>query len=447
MGAKRLLSLIPPEQILLWSVLITIIVGTILLSLPIAQVSPLHLIDVFFTATSATTVTGMFTVPLDSFSLFGKAIILILIQIGGLGLITMTLLFLNMIMNFGLTTQLFAGHILEVESWKQIKSILLSIFFVTIACEFIGMLCIFAVISPHYSSAGLGWFVSAFHAVSAFCSAGITLLDGGMSNYQYSYVIVIVTIILMYIGELGFITWREIGSWIEAKREQKPYRFSLHSKIVLYGSTVLLLCSGIIFWILEHNNILAHQSAGHSIISTLFYAVSFRSSGFLLTSLGSFHLATILLIMIIAFIGSAPGSTGSGIKITTFAIFLASIRAAIWGDKAVTIKGRSISLTQVFRAIAIVSLGIGWIILCTFCLLITEQNFTFIQILFESLSAFSSLGISTGITAYLTSIGKIIIMISMIIGRIGSYTLILALKFRKKTDVDFSYPEERVMLG
>ncbi len=446
MGTKRIMFGLPPEQILLWAIFIAIAIGAFLLSLPIAQVKPVALLDVIFTTASATTVNGMFTVPIDDFTLFGKAVILFLIQIGGLGLITMTFLFLSMFMNLGLGSQLMAGRILEIESWKQIKKVLILIILVTLCCEFVGTLCIFGVVASKYT-VGMAWFVSLFHAISSFCSAGITLLDGGMSNYSHSYVIVVVTMVLMYIGELGFITWQEIGNWMQAKRERKPYRFSLHSKIVLYASTMLLICTGIIFWILEHKNILANEGAADSILSTLFYAISFRSSGFLLTSIGNFHLATIMLIMFISFIGSAPGSTGSGVKVTTFAIFLATIRAAISGKTAVTLKGRSIALSQVFRAMAIISLGLGWVILSTFCLLITEQGFTFIQVLFESMSAFSSLGMSTGITASLSAFGKFFIIISMIIGRIGSFTLILALKLRKRKEAEFSYPEERVMLG
>ncbi len=446
MGTKRIMLGLPPEQILLWAIFIAIGMGALLLSLPMAQIKPVALLDVIFTSASATTVNGMFTVPIDDFTLFGKAVILFLIQIGGLGLITMTFFFLSMFMNLGLGSQLMAGRILEIENWKQIKKVLILIILVTLCSEFLGTLCIFGVVASKYT-VGMAWFVSLFHAISSFCSAGITLLDGGMSNYSHSYVIVLVTMALMYIGELGFITWQEIGNWIQAKREKKPYRFSLHSKIVLYASTMLLICTGIIFWILEHKNILANEGAADSILSTLFYAISFRSTGFLLTSIGSFHLATIMLIMFISFIGSAPGSTGSGIKVTTFAVFLATIRAAISGKTVVSLKGRTIALSQVYRAMAIISLGLGWVILSTFCLLITEQGFTFIQVLFESMSAFSSLGMSTGITASLSTFGKLFIIISMIIGRVGSFTLILALKLRKRKEAEFSYPEERVMLG
>jgi trk system potassium uptake protein TrkH len=446
MSTRRLLAIFPPEQLVLLSIVGTICVGTILLALPSAQIKPAPLLDLFFTATSATCVTGLFTIPIDQFSLFGKAVLLLLIQIGGLGIITMTLLFLSTFMNLGLGTQLMAGRILELESWKQIRRTLFVIISVTFLTELLGTVCIFGVLKKSYSF-GMALFIATFHSVSSFCSAGITLLEGGMSAYSNNIIMVLITIILMFVGELGFVTWQEISDWFIAKLQHKTYRFSLHSKIVLYASTILLSCSGIIFWILEHNNILANLSAMQTTINTLFYVISFRSTGFLLTSIGSFHLATILLIMIIAFIGSAPGSTGSGIKVTTFAIFLATVKAAISGKTSVTIKGRTIPMSQVFRAIAILIFGLGWILLTTFCLLITEKGFSFIEILFESTSAFTSLGMSTGITSKLSTIGKLFLITSMIVGRIGSFTLILALKLRKKQEVEYTYPEERVMLS
>lgn len=168
----------------------------------------------------------------------------------------------------------------------------------------------------------------------------------------------------------------------------------------------------------------------------------------MLTGIGNFHLATILMIMGLAFIGSSPGSTGGGVKLTTFAVYLATIKAALFGHTEVTIKGRTIAISQVFRAISIISLSVAYILLTTFCLLITEKGFTLIEILFESASAFTSLGASTGITSGLSTVGKLFIITAMIIGRIGAFALILALKLTKKRDTtEYSYPQERVMLS
>ncbi len=446
MSSKHVAKILSPEKIILFSFIVAIGIGTAILALPMCQVQPIPLLDLFFTATSATCVTGLFTISLAQFTLIGKAVLLILIQLGGLGLITMTIIVLSMFMNLGLGTQSMAGKILEIESWRQIKKILITITLVTICSELIGTLLIFSVLKHDYSN-GMAWFTALFHAVSSFCSAGITLFEGGMSAYKHSYLIIFTTMILMFIGELGFITWQEIGQWVRARYRKKRYRFSLHSKIIFHASTTLIICSGIIFWILEYRNILAHSSIVQTITDTLFYVVSFRSTGFILTSAGSFQIATIMLIMFISFVGSAPGSTGSGIKITTFAVFLAAVKAAISGKTAVSLQGRSIRLSQVYRSIAIVSVGFGWVLLTTFCLLITEQGFTFIEIFFEAMSSFTSLGMSTSITPSLSTVGKLFIIGSMIIGRIGSFTLILALKLKKRPATEFSYPEEQIMLG
>ncbi len=446
MNSRRIGPLLPPEQLILVSILLAIGVGTFLLSLPMARTTPIPLLDLIFTATSCLSVTGLLTIPLTQFTSFGHIIILIMIQIGGLGLITLTLFFLSFVMELGLGTQFMAGHILELETWRQIRRILFLIFFVTVGSELFGALLLFTVFQNYYPT-DQAIFISLFHAISSFCSSGITLFDNGLQQFKDSYIVLFTTIGLMFIGELGFITWQELGRAVKARYFKKPYRFSLHSKIILYGSLALLITTTIMFWIIEHNNVLAQSSLSQSIIESIFYAISFRSSGFLLAPLGTFQLATLLLIMIIAFIGSAPGSTGGGIKITTFTLFIATIRSAISGEDVVTIKGRSIALTQIFRSVGIVAAGIGWIVLVTFCLLITEKGFTFIEIFFETTSAFTSLGMGSGVAARLSFIGKWFIIMSMIIGRIGSLTLILALKYRKKTDVEFSYPEERVMLG
>lgn len=444
---KTLLNTLPPEQIVLLSLLATIGIGTALLSLPAAQIQPIPLIDLFFTATSATCVTGLFTIPLDHFTFFGKAVILGLVQIGGLGLITMTLVLLALFMQFNMETQLMAGQILEINSWRQIRRILATIVIVTLLSELVGTLLISNAINLQHLEHP--WFTALFHSISSFCNAGFTIFSGGeLDAYRTNNLMLCTTMTLMFIGGLGFITWHEIGKYLYARYQGRLYRFSLHSKIILYGSTALIICSSIIFWILEHKHLLAGLTTSQTIINSFFYSLSFRSAGFLLSDIASFTQATLLFVMILSFIGSSPGSTGSGVKITTFTLFLATLKAAIQGKTTVTLRGRSLALGQIYRSIGIVSLGAIWIIITVFCLLITQPStFSFFDIVLESVSAFTCVGVSTGITPALTSIGKLFIMISMMIGRIGSFTLILAVKLRKTPETEFTYPEERVMLG
>jgi trk system potassium uptake protein TrkH len=235
---------------------------------------------------------------------------------------------------------------------------------------------------------------------------------------------------------------------IKARWNDRRYVFSLHSKIIMYTSALLVFGFAVLFWILEHNNTLGTMTFTQGITNALFHGVTLRSAGILAVPIAQLHIATIFCILILAFIGSAPGSTGSGIKVTTLAIFLATVKAAVSGRTSVEIRGRSIAKEQVYKAVAIVSLSIAWIAFCTLCLLITEPTADFVDLFFETISGFSNLGLSTGITPFLSTLGKFFIMISMVIGRIGSLTLIFALKFQSKPETSgFSYPEERVMLS
>ena len=206
--------------------------------------------------------------------------------------------------------------------------------------------------------------------------------------------------------------------------------------------------TAIIFLLLENHNTLQHFSIPLKCANAIFHAVSFKSCGFVLANLTDFYPATIFFIIIVGLIGSAPGSTGSGMKITTIMLFLSTVRAAINGRSTVDIFEREIPLDQIYKVIAIVSLSIGWILFTTFCLLITEINWNFLDIFFETISAFSNVGFSLKGTEKLSDFGKLFIMATMFIGRIGSLTFILGLKLKaRKETVEYSYPEERVMLS
>ncbi|MCX5924979.1 MAG: hypothetical protein NT124_01615 [Candidatus Dependentiae bacterium] len=446
--AKALLTYFSPGRMLLFSIVCTIAFGTALLALPQASIKPISLIDLIFTATSATCVTGLFTIPLEQFTVFGHSIILLLMQIGGIGIITMSLFFMSLFMDFGLSTQLMARHVLELESWKNIKKLLVFSISMTFAVELIGALCVMITIAPTvpFTSA---LFLSLFHSVSSFCNAGISIFQHTPhAFYETNTSILLITMTLMFIGGLGFITWHEIMRYLQTIKTTPRRRFSLHSKIILYGTGFLFLFSAFLLYLLERNNLFANMSGSQKVLHVLFHAVSFKGSGFLLSAPHTLRLATLLLIMMISFIGSAPGSTGSGVKITTIAIFFATIRSVLLGRTAVEIRGRQIALDQVIKSIAIIALSSCWIMFTCFCLSITEPQWSFFDILSETFAACTNLGISTGVSAHLSSIGKLFIIASMLIGRIGAIGFILALRLKlTHSNRTFSYPEERVMLG
>jgi len=440
--AKRLLHRYP-GRVILASFLLTIMTGTLFLALPICQATPTKFFDIFFSVCSATTVTGLLTVPITNFTTIGHIVILTLMQIGGLGLITMLLFFVSMFVDIGLTTQLMAGEILEVDSIKTIRHLIKFIIATTLTCETLGAFLTFIAI---YKKLPLSEaiFKSIFHSVSAFCNVGITLFPNGMTDFVHNPLMLINTALLGFLGGFGFLALYQIVQYF--LHPKHPRKLNLHTYIVLWMSVAIIVVGCSLFWILEHNNTLSSMNMTSQWLNALYNTMCSRSTGALSININNLQLATIFMIMCIAFVGSSPGSTGSGIKTTTFAILLATTKAAITGKDSIHIRQRKLKKIQIYRALAIVMVALFWIAIVTFLLLITEKNLPFLDIFFETISSFSVLGITTGITPLLSNMGKTFIIATMIAGRIGSLTLILAFA-KTKNDKDFSYPEERVMLS
>lgn len=443
--SPRSMARFSPARFILISIVATIIAGTFLLSLPWSQKVPISFLDTLFTATSALCTCGLLSTQLSNFTFFGHCMVLILIQLGGLGILTLTLFVMSRFVRFGFATQLMVGQLLELESWKNVKSILFFIIMTTFCIESLGSILIFASIYQDYPFSK-AVFLSVFHAVSSFCDAGLSLFPQGFISHKDNLFLLTIVSCIMTISGLGYITWYDIIGCLKTYKQRKRNHLSLHSKIVLFMTFTLSATSGILYWILERHNTLLNMPILSGLVNALFDGIALRGTGFTTISIDQLQLATLLVIMIMAFIGSSPGSTGSGIKITTFAILIATIKSAIQGQTIVTIRGRTIAKDQVYKAMAIVILGCAWVLISTFCLLITEQGMSFLDVLFESLSAFATLGLSTGITPYLSSTGKFFIIISMIIGRIGALGLILVFLKKHETQ-EFSYPEERIILG
>ncbi len=437
-------------RVILLALFCTILLGTLLLALPIARHVPISFLDLFFTATSATCVTGLLTIPLEQFTFFGHCVILFLIQIGGLGVVTLTLFILSLFVNLGLTTQLMAGKLLELEYWKNIKHLLFFIIAISLSVELLGACVLFTIFIRSYSP-GYAAFLALFHGISFFCSAGITLFNNSLQLFAHNSTMLITATLLMLLGGIGFVTLYEIIEYCTHLKQGKHHHFSLQTRIVLYGALIGIGFTALIIYAIEHHHAFAQIGFWQTIITTIFHAVSFRSTGLLTVPIGYLQLATLFLIMLVGFIGSAPGSTGSGIRTTTMAVYLAVVQAAIEGHTAINILGRRIAKDQVNKAIAIISLGIFWILITIFGLLIFEPHLRFIDVTFEALSAFTNLGFSSGVTMMLSSAGKFLIILSMIFGRIGSLTLILALRKialrREAGQTEIVYPEERIMLS
>lgn len=434
-----------PQHMILLSLLISICVGTFLLALPIAQAEPTDWIDLFFTATSLTTVTGILTVPMSNFTNFGHVVMLCLMQLGGIGLMTLSLCFIYMFSNLGIYTQVIASEILSLKSFKDTKKTLFFIVKLTLITELIGALIMFPTLYKQYSLKKAIFF-SVFHSVSSFCNAGFSLFPEKLVELNAHPLIAYTTIILIIIGGLGFVTWHELINKLKQIMFGHIKTISWHTKLVLRMYTATTVISAVLFWILERHHILKDMPLGQKISTIIFTSVSMKSTGFALFPFASLQLATLILIMLMMFIGSAPLSTGSGIKTSVFAIYLAVIKAAIQGKRHAMLYQRHIVDDQVYKAMAIIALSISWIIFIIFCLLITEPQWDFMDIVFGTVSAFSNNGHVITAAQYLSAAGKCFLMISMFIGRIGALAIILSIK-RMGDLRDISYPKEHVILG
>ncbi len=445
MGLRRQLTDSPGRTVLL-SIFIAICLGTALLMMPSAQRVPVAFIDCLFTATSAICVTGVLTVPFDSFTLFGKCIILALIQIGGIGLLTLWLFLISLFMNLGISTHFMIGQVYELAVLKNPKRILFFIIGFTLIAEVLGALGIYALIAPYYAR-DTAIFNAIFHSISSFCNAGLSVFgQHSMVPFQHNIPLLAVTGTLILLGGIGFMTLLELFTFMKKKWEGKRFQFTLTTRVVLSMTALLVTIATALLIIIEGSRHFPQGPWWLTLSNMLFNAIAYRSTGLTTIDVSTMQTATVFAIIMYSFIGSSPVSTGSGIRVTTFAIFLATIRSVIKGKMVVEIKGRRIPQDQIFRAMAVLSICICWIIASTFVLLLIESQSSFINVFFESVSSFTNLGLATDITPFLSLPGKIVIILNMFIGRVGSLTLLLALR-PGRDRVEFQYPEERIMMS
>lgn len=433
-----------PRRLILFSIPIASLVGAWLLMLPACNTVQINFLNSFFVAVSALCVNGLTPISLSSFTTLGQSLILVMMQLGGLGIITMTLMVIASLARTGLSTQVIASQILEIERYRDIKKLLITIITFTLGIELIGAVLIFYSIK-HLFPLNTAIFYAIFHSVSAFCNAGFSIFPTDLvgMHLNQNFAFLSIAGFLMLAGSLGFITWHEIIYF----RNQKQHKLSLNSHLVLLMVAVLIATFTILFLILEHTNALLEYSLWQKIYNSVFNAIAMRGAGLLSINALALQPATLLLIVISSFIGAAPGSTGGGIKTSTFIIFLATVKTAIMNRNHVEIRKRRIANQQVLRALTIITMSLVWITITTFCLLITESNFGLFKLLFEANSAFSMFGVTLGVTPHLSYFGKIIIIASMILGRIGSLTLVLAFVRSTNDTQELSYPEEKLMLS
>ena len=445
-----------PPQVVALSFLITIIIGTLFLSLPAASGvdGGVSLVDRIFTATSAACVTGLIVrdTPHD-WSPFGQTVIFILFQVGGLGIMTLSTFFAVLLgRKFTLRQNVIVHSAHGQHSVYGAKALIRYIVGLTILIELIGAGLLFLRWNRVEAWTMEEKIVrSVFHSVSAFCNAGFSLFSNSFMDFRSDPYINIIMISLIFLGGIGFVVLLDLFNGVFSIREYRKPRLSLQSKIILIMSVLLIILGAVSIFAIENNNALEGMSAKDKALGSLFQAVTPRTAGFNTLPISRFAPATLMVLLFLMFIGASPGSTGGGIKTATFAIVMAAAWTMSKNRDKVFMFGRTIPRSVVRRAILIFILAIAWIFAATFLFLIFEKDNLgagniVIRSLFEVTSAFGTVGLTTGITPQLSTLGKILIIMTMFAGRIGPLTLALAVAIREER-VDYAYPEEKVMVG
>jgi trk system potassium uptake protein TrkH len=448
-----------PAQILALGFFGLIIVGTILLNLPIASNDgqSIGFINALFTSTSAVCVTGLVIAnSMEQWTLFGKVVIIILIQIGGLGIMTLaTTFFLLMGRKIGLKERLVIQEALNQNKISGVVRLTRNIIFGTLFMEGIGALILMFNFFPDYTfieALGLG----IFHSISAFCNAGFDVLSySSLSPYVHNWSVNLTVSGLIILGGLGFTVWHDvIDTTRETFRKKRHHgfwfhRLGLHTKIVLVLTATLLFVGFVLFFLLEMNNpgTMQDYTWSQKILASIFQSVTTRTAGFNTIALDQMTDGSKFITIILMFIGGSPAGTAGGIKTVTLGVLFFSVISTIRSREETEAFNRRIPEDIIKRSLAIIMISLGVVISVTIILTITESQ-TFLDAAFEAVSAFATVGLSLGITGELSTIGKIVIAMTMFIGRLGPMTLAVAMAIRydhKKISV--RKPSERVMVG
>ncbi len=454
-----------PSQAIALSFAAMIFVGTVLLALPIASQDrqSIGLLDAFFTAVSANCVTGLVVAnTLTQWSLFGKVVILILIQLGGLGFFTvMTIGLIFLRRNISLERRILIQASFNQDNVGGMLRLTKNIIKITLLVESIGALLLslgFYFSAPGKSlpqAVGMG----VFHAVSAFCNAGFDIIGAdSLVPYQGNYYINAVLIILIVSGGLGFVVFGDVIGLKKRSKEQKiPMRWvylSLHSKLAVVSTAVLILLGMGLFLMFEWNNpgTLEPMNIPQKLQAALFQSVTLRTSGFAGIDQGSLNEPSQLISSVFMLIGGSPSGTAGGIKTVTISVVFCAMASVLRGRKQIEAFGRSIPLDLLQKALTVSVALVMLALLATIILHYTEMNspfpHTILDLWFETTSAAGTVGLTTGITPYLSSAGKIVVALCMFVGRIGPITALVALHMHLNHSTQgMEYPKERVIMG
>ena len=450
---KKKFSLSTTHMIML-SFLVVILVGSLLLSLPISSASgnAVPYLDALFTATTATCVTGLVTLPtVTTWSVFGHVIILVLIQVGGLGVITIMSAFMILLQKrMGLNSRLLLQDAFNLNSISGIIRFVKRVLLGTFLVEGIGALLYMIVFVPEYGLRGI-W-ISVFTSISAFCNAGIDIIaENSLCNYATNPLINAVTSLLIIFGGIGYIVWWDVTGYGKSTAVKKYRGFrnlSLHSKIAIVTTLILIFGGGILILLFEYDNPLTigNLSIFDKIQVSLFQSISTRTAGFATVPQQDLTNASSILCLLLMFIGGSPVGTAGGIKTVTVAVLVVSAIATIQNKQDVSMFNRNIPKQMVNKAVAVTLMSFS-IMLTSTILLSAVSDADALDILFETVSATGTVGLTRDLTPHLNSAGKMIIIGTMYLGRVGPISLALALNSGKKHQNIIKNPTEEISVG
>lgn len=442
------LKLHPSHFLILWFAIL-IFLGATLLNLPFASVDDrsIGFIDALFTAASAVCVTGLVVVNTAAhWTIFGKLVILMLIQVGGLGIMTMaTLIAFLLGKKITLKDRLLMQEEMNTTTIQGVVLLTRRVLFLTIGVELVGAIFLSMAFIKDYGTAKGIWF-AVFHSISAFCNAGFDIIGNSLVDYVDSPIVNITIVGLVIIGGLGFYAIMDI---VQKKRFNS---YMLHTKLVLIISASLLVFGFITMFVFEYNNpaTMGSLEIKGKILSSLFHSMTPRTAGFNTLDTGALTMPSTFLTIIMMFIGGSPGSTAGGVKTTTVGIVVIAIFRLIKGNEDVEVLWKRIPIKLILRAIAVIGIALMIIAISTLILLVSEKSLglSFMDTLFEVVSAFGTVGLSRGLTPQLSNIGRLVITLTMFVGRLGPLTLAFGIAQRQKENKGYyRYPEGKILVG
>lgn len=455
-------AVLNPAQLFVTSFFLIIVIGALLLMTPKATYEGLSFVDALFTSTSAVCVTGLVVVDTGSyFTDFGQLIILFLIQIGGLGILTFASYF-SYFFKGGSTyeNQLALGDLTNSKKLGEVFGTLKAIILITFGIEAVSAVLIYTSLdSDLFESHSRKVFFSVFHAISAFCNAGFSTLSNSLyePEYRFNYVLQLIIILTFVMGGLGFPIVNNIISFLKYrlrsllsfgryKMSHRPWVLNINSRITLVTTISITVVAFVFFYALEYNNTLAEHKGFGKIITGLFGATTPRTAGFNSIDTSAMLFPTTMIIFLLMWIGASPASTGGGIKTSTFAIATLNILSLAKGKSKIEVFRREIADISVRRAFATISLSLIVIGMAILLISVFDDDKTLIQIGFESFSAFSTVGLSLGITSSLSDSSKLVLTVVMFVGRVSMLSLMIAV-FRKVRYKNYRYPVEEIVIN